>query len=127
MDAGVGEAVVAGAQQLDRPRLGEALLAFRHLTLEQLTQHLEQDSALVHQQTGNGSTLLHAAAGAWDGDRMNFLLQKGAAVDVAVPMALERGMEVVFCDNRPASVGGDGDLDALTLSAADLARERFSS
>ena len=44
---------------------------------------------------------------------------KGAAVDVAVPMALEKGMEVVFCDNRPASVGGDGDLDALTLSAAD--------
>ena len=31
VDAAVGEAVGAGAQQLDRPRLGEALLAFRHL------------------------------------------------------------------------------------------------
>ena len=36
-------------------------------------------------------------------------------------------MEVVFCDNRVVSIGGDGTFDDLALSTADLAVERFSS
>jgi hemoglobin len=63
------------------PTLADPLLAFRRLTLEELTDHLEQDPALVHQQTADGSTLLHAAAGDWDIDRVALLLEKGAAVD----------------------------------------------
>jgi len=63
------------------PTLADPLLPFRGLTLEQLKNHLEQDPALVHQQTGDGSTLLHAAAGDWDFDRVTLLLEKGAAVD----------------------------------------------
>ncbi len=46
-----------------------------------MKQHLEQDPALVHRQDGNGQTLLHAAAGDWDVERMTLLLEKGAAVD----------------------------------------------
>src|SRR5262249_24078795 len=59
------------------PTLADPLLAFRHLTLPQLKQHLEQDPTLVHRQAGNGNTLLHAAAGAWDVDRVNLLMEKG--------------------------------------------------
>ncbi|TMK85613.1 MAG: 2,3-diphosphoglycerate synthetase [Actinobacteria bacterium] len=49
---------------------------------------------------------------------------KAAAVDVAAPRALARGAEVVFVDNRPTGVGGDGDLDELIGETIDLARER---
>jgi len=52
---------------------------------------------------------------------------KAAAVDLAAKTALERGMEIVFCDNRVVSVGGDGTFDDLALSTADLAVERYSS
>jgi len=51
---------------------------------------------------------------------------KAAAVDVAVPAAIERGMEVVFCDNRVVSAGGDGGFDELALATADLATGRFT-
>lgn len=52
---------------------------------------------------------------------------KAAAVDVAVRAALDRGMEVVFCDNRPATPDGDPDveLDEAARRLADLATERF--
>src|SRR5262249_25967359 len=63
------------------PALADPLLAFRRLPLERLRYHLEQDPTLVHRQAGNGNTLLHAAAGAWDVDRVNLLLEKGARVD----------------------------------------------
>ncbi|MGH9280324.1 MAG: 2,3-diphosphoglycerate synthetase [Acidimicrobiales bacterium] len=52
---------------------------------------------------------------------------KAAAVDLAVPVALERGMEVTFCDNRVVSIGGDGTFDELALAVADTAVERFSA
>ena len=51
---------------------------------------------------------------------------KAAAVDLAARVALERGMEVVFCDNRVVSVGGDATFEELALETADLAVERFS-
>ncbi len=49
---------------------------------------------------------------------------KGAAVDVAARQALGRGAEVVFVDNRPATVEGDGEVDDLLLEAASLAQSR---
>jgi predicted GTPase len=49
---------------------------------------------------------------------------KGAAIDVAARRALDRGAEVAFVDNRPVTVGGDGDLDDLLRGAAALADER---
>jgi cyclic 2,3-diphosphoglycerate synthetase len=51
---------------------------------------------------------------------------KAAAVDLATRLALERGMEVVFCDNRVVPVGGDGPFEELALSTVDKAIERFS-
>jgi hemoglobin len=63
------------------PTLADPLLSFRHLTLEELKDRLEQNPALVHTQDGQGATLLHAAAGDWDVDRVTLLLEKGAAVD----------------------------------------------
>jgi cyclic 2,3-diphosphoglycerate synthase len=49
---------------------------------------------------------------------------KAAAVDLAARFALGRGLEVVFCDNRVVSLGGDGSFDELALATADLAVER---
>ncbi len=63
------------------PILADPLLSFRHLTLEQLQNQLEQTPALVHQRDGGGGTLLHAAAGAWDVERMMLLLERGAIAE----------------------------------------------
>jgi cyclic 2,3-diphosphoglycerate synthetase len=50
---------------------------------------------------------------------------RAAAVDVATRMALERGMEVVYCDNRPEPVtGNDRELAAALRQVADLAASR---
>ena len=51
---------------------------------------------------------------------------KAAAVDLAARFALQRGMEVVFCDNRVVASSGDGSFDELGLATVDLAIERFS-
>jgi len=48
---------------------------------------------------------------------------KAAAIDVAAPMALERGAEVVFVENRPTAAGGD-DLDESLRDLVRTARER---
>ena len=50
---------------------------------------------------------------------------KAAAVDLAARVALERGMEVVFCDNRVVSTGGDATFEELARATTDLAIERF--
>jgi predicted GTPase len=50
---------------------------------------------------------------------------KAAAVDLAARVALEREMEVVFCDNRVVSVGGDATFEELALNTTDLAVRRF--
>lgn len=52
---------------------------------------------------------------------------KAAAIDVVVEEAVQRDVQPVFLDNEPVEVGpaGEGDLAALCLQAARLARERF--
>src|SRR5579871_466830 len=43
---------------------------------------------------------------------------KAAAIDVVADAAERRGIEVVFCDNRPRSLPGEDDLDARLLALA---------
>ena len=51
---------------------------------------------------------------------------KGAAVDVAVRVALERGIDVVFCDNRVVPASGDeAELEEIATWLGALAEERF--
>lgn len=50
---------------------------------------------------------------------------KAAGVDVAARAALEQGMDVVFCDNRVVTTGGDGTFEDLALETASLAEERY--
>ena len=49
---------------------------------------------------------------------------KAAAIDVSARHALDRGAEVVLCDNRADTVGGDGELPALLRETARLGVER---
>jgi cyclic 2,3-diphosphoglycerate synthetase len=49
---------------------------------------------------------------------------KAAGVDLATRFALERGMEVVFCDNEVVSTGGDEPFDTAVMRTADLAARR---
>ena len=51
---------------------------------------------------------------------------KAAAVDVVARVARERGQDVVFCDNRVVTTGGDGPFEDLVLETATLADERFA-
>ena len=50
---------------------------------------------------------------------------KAASVDVAARTAIDHGLEVVFMDNVPEVVGGDGDLDALMIETAVRAHKSF--
>ncbi|MGI9032831.1 MAG: 2,3-diphosphoglycerate synthetase [Acidimicrobiales bacterium] len=50
---------------------------------------------------------------------------KAAAVDTATRIALERGIDVVYCDNRVVAIGDGPSFDELALATADLAMERF--
>ncbi len=49
---------------------------------------------------------------------------KAAAVDTGAAMALDRGAEVVFVDNRAEAVEGSPDVDAALGGAIDLALSR---
>ncbi len=50
---------------------------------------------------------------------------KAAGVDVATKVALDAGLEVVYCDNRPEATGPTG-LDDHLLAVADRAEARFA-
>jgi cyclic 2,3-diphosphoglycerate synthase len=49
---------------------------------------------------------------------------KAGAVDVAAVRARERGAEIVFVDNRPETLDGDGDVGDLLLETARMAVDR---
>jgi cyclic 2,3-diphosphoglycerate synthetase len=51
---------------------------------------------------------------------------KAAGVDMAAKVALERGMDVVFCDNRVVTTGGGETFDGLVLKTAARAENRFA-
>jgi cyclic 2,3-diphosphoglycerate synthetase len=52
---------------------------------------------------------------------------KAAAVDLAARVATQQGIEVVFCDNRAVTAGGDGPFEDVVLEAAGVAVDRFRS
>jgi cyclic 2,3-diphosphoglycerate synthetase len=52
---------------------------------------------------------------------------KAAGVDVVARAALERGLDVVFCDNRVVTNGGDGTFEQLVQQVANLAEKRFGT
>lgn len=52
---------------------------------------------------------------------------KAAGVDIAARIALEKGLDVVFCDNRVVTVGGDGPFEEMARRTATLAEERYVS
>ena len=51
---------------------------------------------------------------------------KAAGVDMAARVALARGLDVVFCDNRVVTNGGDGTFEQLVQQAANVAEKRFA-
>jgi len=52
---------------------------------------------------------------------------KAAGVDMAARVALQRGMDVVFCDNRVVTRGGGESFEALALKTATGAEKRFAA
>lgn len=50
---------------------------------------------------------------------------KAAGVDLAARVALERQMDVIFCDNRVVTVDDDAPFEEMVLRMAALAVERF--
>ncbi len=50
---------------------------------------------------------------------------KAASVDVVTNMGLNLGAEVIYADNVPITVGGDGDLNDLSLELAHKAIDNF--
>jgi cyclic 2,3-diphosphoglycerate synthetase len=95
--------------------------------LDLLTEHLEQEHgcSIVGTSTHLADRRRLAADLEGAGEAEVLLVElKAAAVDLAARVALERGMEVVFCDNTVMSTGGDGQFDDLAFATADLAHQR---
>lgn len=94
-----------------------------------LTTHLEDGHGA--KVVGTSHNLARRPQLAVDLDQMHgadiMLVElKAAGVDMAAKMALERGMDVVFCDNRVVTTGGDESFEALVLKTATRAEKRFA-
>lgn len=50
---------------------------------------------------------------------------KAAAVDVVTSIGLDLGLEVIYMDNLPVTIGGDGDLEGLVNWVGNKARANF--
>ena len=61
-----------------------------------------------------------------DGADVVLVELKAAGVDMAARVALARGVDVIFCDNRVVTIGGDGTFEQLVQQAADEAEKRFA-
>jgi len=95
-----------------------------------LAGHLESEHGCKVVGTSNHlahRSQLAAELEAIEGVEVVVVELKAAGVDLAARVALERGMEVTFCDNRVVSTGGDGTFDELGLGIADLAVRRHQS
>ncbi|HVM41606.1 MAG TPA: 2,3-diphosphoglycerate synthetase [Acidimicrobiia bacterium] len=95
----------------------------------ELAAHLEHDHGArvvgVSTHLSNRS-LLSDDLQAADGAEVLVTELKAAAVDVATKVAIDRGMHVVYCDNRPVSTEAETSVDDLLLDTARLAVERFA-
>jgi len=99
--------------------------------LERISDHLESaESCTVVHVSNNLSKRpklreeLEAMAGSYD---LLLTELKAAAVDVVTREGRDRGVPVVYFDNVPVTVGGDGDLVEEMMAVADLAVSRFHS
>jgi cyclic 2,3-diphosphoglycerate synthetase len=94
-----------------------------------LAAHLEHEHGArvigSSHNLANRSQLEADLEGAGDADALVVEL-KAAAIDVAVNLALQKGIDVIFCDNRVETVSGDGTFEELAVEMADLAGQRFS-
>jgi cyclic 2,3-diphosphoglycerate synthetase len=93
-----------------------------------LVAHLEETAGCT--VVGTSHNLARRAAlasdlGQMEGADVLLVELKAAGVDTATRMALERHMDVVFCDNGVVSTGGDGTFEDQALAAAQLAEERY--
>lgn len=98
--------------------------------IDLMAGHLEREHGCT--VVGTSHHLAHRPKLAEDlkrvGDAEVLLVElKAAAIDLAARVALERGLEVVFCDNRVVSTGGDVSFDDMALATADLAVERYQT
>lgn len=95
--------------------------------LDRLSAHLESEhGATVVGRSANLAHRVQLAADLDAADAETLVVElKAAAVDVAARAAIERGMQVVVCDNRAVTVGGDGDFEVVAQATVDLAMERF--
>jgi len=92
-----------------------------------LVRHLEHDhggKVIGFSNHLANRPLLAADLEAAEGADVLVVELKAAAIDLAAGLALERGMEVVFCDNRVVTVGGDGPFEELAAAVTDLAVRR---
>ena len=101
------------------------LSARAHLAAHLEHQHGARVVGASH-NLANRSLLEADLEGAGDAEVLVVEL-KAAAIDVAVKLALRKGMDVVFCDNRVETMSGDASFDNLGIDVADLAGRRFSS
>jgi cyclic 2,3-diphosphoglycerate synthetase len=95
-----------------------------------LTEHLEREHDCsvvgVSHALANRPQLREDLVGLEEADVLVVEL-KAAAIDLAARVASDRGVQVVFCDNRVVSIGGDASFEDLVRSTVDLAVGRFQS
>ena len=96
-----------------------------------LAEHLEAEHGAIvvgrSSQLANRPQLAEDLKAAGSADTLVVEL-KAAAIDLATRIALERGLRVVFCDNRVVTVdGGATSFDDEVLAVCEQARHRFTT
>jgi cyclic 2,3-diphosphoglycerate synthetase len=96
------------------------------------------DTLVAHLESEHGATVVGASHNLArrpqladdleriDGADVVLVELKAAGVDMAARLALARGVDVMFCDNRVVTTGGDGTFEQLVQQAATLAEKRFA-
>ena len=96
------------------------------------------DTLVAHLESEHGATVVGASHNLArrpqladdlkriDGADVVLVELKAAGVDMAAKLALARGVDVIFCDNRVVTTGGDGTFEQLVQQAATLAEKRFA-
>ncbi|MDQ4091116.1 MAG: 2,3-diphosphoglycerate synthetase [Actinomycetota bacterium] len=96
------------------------------------------DTLVAHLESEHGATVVGASHNLArrpqladdleriDGADVVLVELKAAGVDMAARLALARGVDVIFCDNRVVTTGGDGTFEQLVQQAATLAEKRFA-
>jgi len=96
---------------------------------DKIADHLEQfygASVVGVSSSLSNRSILRQDIRAADGKFSVLLTElKAAAVDVVTSVGLEVGLDVVYMDNEPIAVGGDGELDPLLLQVGEEAKQGF--